>query len=104
MTGDAVGGSKEKKSPALLVIGQRVLLAARKSVPAEGGEAVQITNQGGYVAFESPDGKFVYYTKKDTPGIWRAPAEGGKEIPVIDSFNLSDNANWEVVTDGIYFI
>jgi len=30
--------------------------------------------------------------------------EGGKEIPVIDSFNLSDNVNWAVVTDGIYFI
>jgi len=73
-------------------------------VPAEGGEAVQITKQGGYVAFESPDGKFVYYTKKDTPGIWRAPVEGGKEIPVIDSFNLSDNVNWALVTDGIYFI
>ena len=28
----------------------------------------------------------------------------GRSLSVIDSFNLSDNANWAVVTDGIYFI
>jgi len=53
--------------------------------PAEGGEAVQVTKQGGFSAFESPDGKFVYYTKdfreggEFTPGIWRTPVEGARK-------------------------
>ena len=31
--------------------------------PAAGGVAVQVTKEGGFQASESPDGKFVYYTK-----------------------------------------
>jgi len=30
-------------------------------MPADGGEAVQVTKHGGYVSFESLDGKFVYF-------------------------------------------
>src|SRR5262245_1849997 len=30
--------------------------------PAEGGESVQVTKAGGFAAFESPDGKDVYYS------------------------------------------
>ena len=33
--------------------------------PAAGGEAVQVTKKGGVVAFESPDGKFVFYAKPE---------------------------------------
>jgi Tol biopolymer transport system component len=41
-------------------------------VPSEGGAAVQVTRHGGREAFESLDGKFVYYTKQGpTAGIWR---------------------------------
>ena len=32
-------------------------------MPADGGEAVRVTRKGGFVAFESPDGQWVYYTK-----------------------------------------
>ena len=32
-------------------------------LPAEGGEAVQVTHEGGIQPFESPDGKVVYYQK-----------------------------------------
>ena len=31
--------------------------------PKDGGEAVQVTRSGGYAAFESPDGKYIYYSK-----------------------------------------
>ena len=45
-----------------------------------GGPAVQVTNHGGYAAFESLDGKFLYYTKyQAVPGIWRIPTSGGEE-------------------------
>jgi len=32
-------------------------------VRADGGEVVQVTRNGGQMAFESPDGRFIYYTK-----------------------------------------
>lgn len=71
---------------------------------------MQVTKQGGFSAFESPDGKFVYYTKdfreggQFTPGIWRTPVEGGEETLVLDSFNAENWGDWAVVDNGIYFI
>jgi eukaryotic-like serine/threonine-protein kinase len=73
-------------------------------VPAEGGKAVQVTRKGGLVAFESPDGRFVYYTKSEegTEGLWRMPVEGGEETQVIDRvIALRDFAVTEL---GIYFL
>jgi len=51
--------------------------------PASGGTAVQVTRNGGAEAFESGDGKFVYYTKWGLPGIWRKPVQGGRETLVV---------------------
>src|SRR5437667_1050688 len=72
-------------------------------VPVEEGAAVQVTKQGGFEPFESPDGKFVYYCKGITgPGLWRVPVEGGEETLV---FNLKAGwGSWALVKDGIYFI
>ncbi len=42
-----------------------------------------MTNNGGADAFESHDGKFVYYTKWEQRGIWRKPVQGGPETLVI---------------------
>jgi eukaryotic-like serine/threonine-protein kinase len=73
-------------------------------VPAEGGEAVQVTKKGGFAAFESPDGKFVYYTAFTAPGIWRIAVEGGEETPVIDQPKLGYWGCWAVADGGIYFV
>jgi len=32
-------------------------------VPFAGGDAMQVTKNGGWFSMESPDGKFLYYTK-----------------------------------------
>ncbi len=72
-------------------------------IPVEGGNAVQITNQGGWAPAESPDGKFLYYQKLEN-----------------DSYNLhrlrwSDYEDREIARrveerafapakDGVYFI
>jgi Tol biopolymer transport system component/DNA-binding winged helix-turn-helix (wHTH) protein len=71
---------------------------------SDGGVAVQVTRHGGFVAFESPDGKNVYYTKDGANGIWQTPVEGGEETLVLDSFYSGWWGNWAVVSDGIYFI
>src|SRR6266481_2509891 len=68
--------------------------------PAQGGDAVQVTKAGGFETFESPDGKFVFYSKAQTPGIWSAPIEGGQEVPVLEKPGINI---WAVVKDGICF-
>jgi len=76
-------------------------------VHPEGGEAVQVTRQGGGLAFESFDGKYLYYVKGwegPTKGIWRVPVEGGEEIQVLDSFHSENDGDWAVADDGLYFI
>jgi Tol biopolymer transport system component len=69
--------------------------------PAEGGPAVQLTRGGGREAFESPDGRFVYYAKENVPGLWRMPAEGGEEVKVLNQVRQGAWAVWE---QGVYFL
>ena len=67
-------------------------------IPAESGRAVQVTKAGGREAYESPDGKFVYYSKLGVPGIWRVPVEGGEETQVLDQ---GLQGHWAVFDEGI---
>jgi Tol biopolymer transport system component/predicted Ser/Thr protein kinase len=70
-------------------------------VPAQGGQAVQVTRKGGFEAFESLDGKFLYYGKRDTKGIWRMPVEGGEETLILDR---RTERNWTLTARGLCFI
>jgi len=70
----------------------------------EGERATQVTKQGGYEAFESPDGKYIYYTKgRNTSGIWRVPVEGGEETPVVEFLGAGFLRYWTVTDEGVYF-
>lgn len=69
-------------------------------MPAEGGEARQVTKGGGRIPLESPDGKHLYYTKGS---IWRVPVEGGEEVPVIEDPRPFSYGYWAVAEGGIYF-
>ncbi len=52
-------------------------------MPVAGGEARQITVNGGFEGYESPDGKLFYFTKgRGVKGIYSVPANGGEEKPV----------------------
>jgi Tol biopolymer transport system component len=54
------------------------------------------------VAFESPDGKFVYYTKAlASSALWKMPLSGGEESQVLPSVVAR---NFSLANDGIYFI
>jgi Tol biopolymer transport system component/DNA-binding winged helix-turn-helix (wHTH) protein len=73
--------------------------------PSAGGAAEQVTHQGGFAAFESPDGKFLYYAKGQTvPGLWRIPTTGGEEIEMIGSLEAGHWGYWAVVENGIYYL
>ena len=74
-------------------------------VRAEGGRAVQVTKGGGFRAFESADGKFVYYAKSfDLGGVWKVPVNGGEETAVLDFPKATLWGYWALVNDGIYFV
>ena len=74
-------------------------------MPSTGGPAVQVTRQGGFAAFESPDGRFLYYAKGLTvPGSWRIPTNGGEEVEVISSLEAGYWGYWVVVENGIYYL
>jgi hypothetical protein len=63
-------------------------------------EAIQVTRRGGYDAVESPDGKWLYYTKTiPISGLWRMPTAGGEEVQVLQAL-----ASYTVFDDGIYFL
>jgi len=71
-------------------------------MPAEGGEAAQVTQNGGLKPFESADGKLIYYAK--APGeseLWKVPVSGGVETKVLGPVSILEFA---VVANGIYFI
>jgi Tol biopolymer transport system component len=71
-------------------------------VPSDGGQDIQVTRNGGGPAFESTDGKFIYYLKGDYSGaLWKRPVSGGEESQVLPSVL---NRAYSLVDDGIYFI
>jgi eukaryotic-like serine/threonine-protein kinase len=77
-------------------------------VPAAGGESIQITDNGGFVALESADGKTLYYTKTPTTTLYAGPEPlfarplaGGAERQVLDSVVRQA---FVVAEDGIYHL
>jgi Tol biopolymer transport system component/DNA-binding winged helix-turn-helix (wHTH) protein len=74
-------------------------------MPSTGGSPVQVTRHGGFAAFESPDGRFLYYAKGLTaPGLWRIPVNGGEEVELISSLEAGYWGYWAVVENGIYYL
>jgi len=74
-------------------------------MPSAGGSAAQVTRHGGFAAFESTDGKFLYYAKDMTlPGLWRIPTNGGEEVEIISSLEAGLWGYWALVKNGIYYL
>lgn len=65
----------------------------------------QVTREGGFSGMESPDGRFIYYSKYPTvKSIWRVPSVGGKEEEVIRNFGFNRYpANVAAGPEGLYF-
>jgi len=71
-------------------------------MPAEGGEATQVTHHGGLRPIESPDGQVIYYAKRfGETEVWKVPVSGGDETRVLGPVSIFEFA---VVANGIYFI
>ena len=73
-------------------------------IPAEGGEATQISGNEALNVRESLDGEFLYYFRHDAfpkGAIWRVSTSGGEENLVVSGVG---GRAFEVVDEGIYFI
>jgi dipeptidyl aminopeptidase/acylaminoacyl peptidase len=69
------------------------------------GADVQLTKQGGFNAFESFDGKTIYYSRFDEAGIWKIPATGGPETPLIPNRpQVGFWGHFAVAPTGLYFL
>ena len=81
-------------------------------MPAGGGDPVQLTQKGGWGPRESPDGKFIYYTRRAPSSppmlglaarspLLRIPVEGGEESQVADEVL---DRTWSVGVEGMWFL
>jgi Tol biopolymer transport system component len=71
-------------------------------MPAGGGEAVQVSPDDGNNAWESPDGRYLYYQAFSIVSpLWRLPISGGDLVHVLDGIVWF---NYCLVEKGIYYI
>lgn len=72
--------------------------------PVAGGEAVQVTQQGGFEPQEAPDGEWLYYNQeRGSTAIWRVPVKGGTEMPIFNALQKRYTRMWLVTNAGIYY-
>jgi Tol biopolymer transport system component len=71
-------------------------------LPGSGGGPVQLTRNGGFAAFESPDGKTIYYTKTDNHAtLFRSALDGTGETAVLDGV---ERRGFVIAADRIYYL
>jgi hypothetical protein len=70
-------------------------------MPAEGGEAIQITSAGGHMPYESHDGRTLYFRHPNgEKGIWKMPVEGGEAVQITGPITQWAFA---VGTEGLFY-
>jgi len=73
-------------------------------IPVQGGSPIKLTKNGGISPVESPDGRFLYYSKYEEGGVWRMPLQGGPETEVLNEVEGGGWPDWALSSDGIYFL
>ena len=70
----------------------------------DGTGLTQVTQDGGFAAYESVTGDTLFYSKRSARGFWMRPTDGGPETQVLDDLALPDWGNWAVTEGGLYFV
>jgi serine/threonine protein kinase len=71
--------------------------------PVEGGSAVQVTQKTGGVAFESVDGKYLYFTgHSGNCPLFRMLLAGGPEVEIAPK--VVDYTSFSITAKGAYFL
>jgi hypothetical protein len=70
-------------------------------MPVEGGEAIQITRNGGHESRESMDSRTLYLTALFVPGLKSVPVGGGEERLELPS---ARTGAWDVNRYGVAYV
>ncbi|MGH9388603.1 MAG: TolB family protein, partial [Vicinamibacteria bacterium] len=70
-------------------------------IPAEGGEATQVTTDIAMDAKSSHDGRYLYHLRSGETGIWRVSGEGGPSTRIVDQGTWG---HWGVYDRGLCYI
>jgi Tol biopolymer transport system component/DNA-binding winged helix-turn-helix (wHTH) protein len=73
-------------------------------VSAAGGDPQPVTTGDGIVPQESPDGKWLYYTRGNEDGVWRVPPSGGAETQILAQPSADYWGYWQVTPRGIFYL
>jgi Tol biopolymer transport system component/DNA-binding winged helix-turn-helix (wHTH) protein len=68
------------------------------------GKETQVTQHGGFLAYESYDAKRLYYSKLGGGGIWTIPIGGGREQNVTDALHRGFWGHFAVTDKGLYLL
>jgi serine/threonine protein kinase/Tol biopolymer transport system component len=68
------------------------------------GRETQMSHHGGMAAFESFDGKTLYFSKVDGAGIWSVPVAGGEEQRITQAPHLGYWGHFAVAEAGLYLV
>jgi Tol biopolymer transport system component len=91
--------------------GSSIFFASKRSgrfeiwrMPAGGGTAEQVTRNGGHTAFESTDGKTLYYTLSDggAEGLYAKLVPDGEERQVLEEGVA--RRGFAVFSDGVFYL
>jgi hypothetical protein len=63
-----------------------------------------VTRHGGFAAFESYDGKALYYSRFERGGIWSIPVRGGDEQQATGALHVGYWGYFAVTEKGIYLL
>jgi len=101
----------DELAPAWSHDGQSVLFGARRSgtwqvmrLSIADGSRTQLTTGGGYAAQPSPDGRHIFFTRLERPGVWTMPSAGGEARLIVPGVRAAETSNWRVTPNGIYFV
>ena len=73
-------------------------------ISVHGGSPIKLTRNSGISPVESPDGRFLYFSKYEAGGVWKMPVEGGEETQVLEEVRGGGWPNWALTPGGIYFL
>lgn len=103
-------GTDDASDPFWAADGRWIYFATEKTpgiwkVPAEGGNAVRLTDNDGFNPQESGNGTRIYYVRgQDRVNIWWVSPTGGASHPLDGMPSLVGGSHWTPSRSGIYFI